>query len=1009
MATYVFDEFVFDDIRYALSRSGKPIKADTQVLEMLAYLLRNPGRLVTKEELIEEVWQGRVLGDNVISVCVAKLRKALGGASSSCVGNVYGRGYRFMRSVVRHEAPAPPAAATSTAPLAEVPQVSAAREAPLVGRNNILTRLESALLQAKQGRGSVCALLGEAGIGKTRLSEALETHAQRAGFAVSWGHCHRLGDVPALWPFLKLMRTWNLPLEAADEAAATSGGDPGDESWDDKSADSWRRTLLATTDAIEKRASAQPQLIMLEDVHWADAASLKLLSHLVSTVTQHKLLIVLTVRDTQLPEDGRRRRVLDHILGHRDCTRLALTRLSRADIDAYVQTLLGNLDARVAEVVFNKSQGNPFFMVELLRPFADGRTPRAEDLRLPEPALDIVRQLLEHTGDKSRDVLAAASVIGRGFDLGVLSQVTEEKPEQLLELLEPAMIGQVIVPQRDSHARFEFGHDLIREVLYQDLPSVMRMRLHARVGNALALRATTDASVSSAEVAHHLLAGLPSSDVNEALLSARSAAVAASRIGAYADASMLLRRALDALTLHPEAGRQAACELLFDLARFERAAGEPYAQHLEQAVALAREQGHRRVLVSAGQLVCGPPGTVSVEGAGDVLETALSALPEDAHSERAMLLSHLSWTPPHSWHKDKVEALLGQAEELSRTARPSAVRTMLRARLYYTSGPDNLERAHALCQTLENMEASRNARQRARWALEPQLAQLVSHLQQGDLNLARRAADAFGSAARELHHAELIWHYERMLVILRMNAGELGYAAAALKELKLRAEQLQLHARKTVEAVDFGELATQTIGLPKGQPGSATAWRPRPSDGPLTYAAKLRAMCQLGFVEEARAELAAFQLERLHNVPKSRDYLATLGHLAYACVETHSKRQAAAVYELLAPYPHLCVATLSLHAYGPVARSLGQLAGVLGDRERAAAHYETALADAERFGLLPQLALTRYQYAELLHKGAGAEATDRARRLLDDASALTQRLGMHALHAQTLQLAAAVG
>ena len=999
---YAFDEFVFDDVRYALTRAGTPIKADTQVLEMLAYLLRNPGRLVTKEELIDEVWQGRVLGDNVISVCVAKLRKALGGAGGTCVGNVYGRGYRFMRAVVRTDIEQPQPASKPAAPLP-----STQSEGPLVGRHHVLARLDSALAQAQNGRGSVCALLGEAGIGKTRLSEALELHAQRSGFAVSWAHCHRLGDVPALWPFLKLMRGWNVPLETTEEAASASGDQ--EEGWDEKSSDSWRRTLLVTTEAVEQRAATRPQLILLEDVHWADAASLKLLSHIVSSVPQHKLLIVLTVRDTQLPEDRRRRRVLDHILGHRDCTRIPLARLERSDIDAYVSTLLGTRNSDVAEAVYRKSQGNPFFMVELLRPFADGHSPRPEDLRLPEPALDIVRQSLEHVGMRGREVLAAASVIGRGFDLGILSQLLDDKPDQLLELLEPAMSGMLIVPQRDSHARFEFGHDLVREVLYQDLPSAARMRLHARVGQALSLRAATDVTVSSAEIAHHLLAGLPVSDVSEAMRCARAAAVSASRVGAHADASSLLRRALDALTLHPDASRQAACELLFDLARYERAAGEPFANHLEQAVALAREHGHRRVLVAAGQLVCGPPGTVSVEGAGDMLETALAALPEDAHSERASLLSHLSWTPPHSWHRSKVESLLGQAEAHSRSARPAAVRTTLRARLYYAGGPDDLTRAQALCETLERMEASRSTRQRARWALEPQVAQLVAQVQRGDLAQAMRAADAFGAAARELHHAELIWHYERMLVILRMNAGDFAYAGEALRKLKARAEQLQLHARKTVEAVDFGELISQTVGLPKGEPGSAASWRPRPNDGPLTYAAKLRALCQMGFIEEARAELAAFEVQRLRDVPHSRDYLAILGHMAVACVETGSTRHAQIVYELLAPYPQLCVATLSLHSYGPVSRTLGRLAGLLGEHERAAAHYERALLDAERYGLMPQLALTRYQFAQLLADTGQASQRERARKLLTDAQALSQKLGMQSLAAASLQLTAALG
>src|ERR1700759_111772 len=103
MAAFVFDDFVFDDVRYQLTRGGTVVKADTQVLELLSYLLKNPGRVVTKEELIDEIWQGRVLGDNVISVCVAKLRKALGGAGNRCIGNVYGRGYRFMRPVATRE------------------------------------------------------------------------------------------------------------------------------------------------------------------------------------------------------------------------------------------------------------------------------------------------------------------------------------------------------------------------------------------------------------------------------------------------------------------------------------------------------------------------------------------------------------------------------------------------------------------------------------------------------------------------------------------------------------------------------------------------------------------------------------------------------------------------------------------------------------------------------------------------------------------------------------------
>ena len=174
-------------------------------------------------------------------------------------------------------------------------------------------------------------------------------------------------------------------------------------------------------------------------------------------------------------------------------------------------------------------------------------------------------------------------------------------------------------------------------------------------------------------------------------------------------------------------------------------------------------------------------------------------------------------------------------------------------------------------------------------------------------------------------------------------------------------------------------------------------------------AAKLRALCQIGFAPEARAELAAFDAKRLRDIPRSREYLAVLGHMAFACVETGSKPHASVVYELLAPYPQLCIATISLHSYGPTSRTLGQLAGLLAEHGTAAAHFERSLVDAERFGLKPQLALTRYQYAQLLAETGKPSDIERARSLVDGAQSLAESMGMQPLTAQSQQLRAALG
>jgi tetratricopeptide (TPR) repeat protein len=502
-----------------------------------------------------------------------------------------------------------------------------------------------------------------------------------------------------------------------------------------------------------------------------------------------------------------------------------------------------------------------------------------------------------------------------------------------------------------------------------------------------------------------LLSALPAGDVTRAITSAREAARAATRIGAHSDACVLLRRAFEALQLRPEIDPHTACELLYDLARFERAAGEPaFAAHLDQAVALARRHGFADVLVGASQVASGPPGTVSIENANDILEAALHALPASERGQRAMLLAHLSWTPPHSWKKQRVEKLLEEAMALAETSGNASFGTVLRAQLYYSSGPDEHERALAIASQMERLVSSSGKRQRARWALEPEIARILVQLQRGDLTQAQRAIDSFSAAAHELHHAELIWHAERFAVILRMNRGDYAYARTRLTELKKRADQLQLHARKTVEFADWGELLRRTEERAPSPAAVLTSQiRPVPNDGPMTHAGKLRVMTLFGLLDDARTELNALPMQDLYDLPKSRDYLATLGHFAHVAIATGSQKPAAALYELLLPYPHLCMATVSLHVFGPVARTLGGLARILGQRRQAIAHFEMAVHDSERFGLLPELAQARYQYAQLLAEGDGGERKE-AREHSTRAREIAQQLGMKPLQTACEQL-----
>lgn len=1000
MAAYAFDEFVFDDIRYQLTFRGKAVKADTQVLELLAYLLKNPGRVIPKEELIDQIWQGRTLGDNVISVCVAKLRKVLGGPGNRCVGNVYGRGYRFMRTVTVAELP-PPSSTPSAAPPAPRPSSSAPESSSLfLGRSEVLGQLEALMERARDGRGGVCALLGEAGIGKTRVAEELEASVRALGVGAAWGHCHPFGDLPPLWPLLQVLRAWGVPLPAAP-AEATRGleedaeaGDGQSSSWGEQRTDAWHKTVVYMNEMVAKVCAVEPRLIILEDLHWADAATLRLLSHLVRQVAQLPLFILLTVRDTQLPKDESTRRSLDYVLGHRDCSRIKLERLSRQDVRDYSHAMLGTHDDGWGDAIFNKSAGNPFFMVELLRPVVDGRAHNANDLTLSGPVLDIVRQTLQGLGPECRSVLSASAVIGSGFDLGLLSVVTQHGPAALLELLEPAMTSDVIVPERDSHTRFRFGHDLIREALYEDLPNIQRARLHLKVAEGLEQRGLDDPARSMPEIAHHLLAALPAGEVPRAVSYAQRAAAAATHVGANLDACRLLRRALDALALQPSIDPKISCELLYHLATTERAAGEPeFSTHLEQAVNLARHHGLRHILVAAAQTVCGPPGAIASEGAAEILEAALAGLPDNAYTDRAMLLAHLSWTAPHTWDRTRVEQYLNEATQLADNAGTAAKRTTLRAQLYYAGGPDNLEEVQAICRRMENLVTPQQPRQRARWSLEPQIARIIVQLQHGNVDAAARETEVFGRAVHELQHAELGWHYDRMRAVQLMNVGKYEQAREELTALRLRAKQLNLHTRASLDRIDWSELLYQTSTLSMRSVEYVSELRPTLSQGPLTVAFKLQLLCRLGLVAEARTALDTISVERITNLPRSRDFIPTLGHIAFSCIETGHTQLAQAIYELLSPYPHLCIVALSMHCFGPVAQTLGRIAALLGEREAAISHFEMALADSERYGLHPQLARTRLHFAKLLSEGDSAERM-RARTLIEQCHTAATRMGM---------------
>ena len=988
---FEFDDFVLDESAYELRRGGSLLKVDPKIFDLLAYMVRRPGQLVTKNDLVKHVWQGRALSDTVLTGAISRLRKALGNAEAEeLVVSVYGRGYRFV-GAVRQRAPIP------GGPEAEsvLPQQTR-RVVPFVGRSGALRRIEAAMAQARMGRGRIVAIAGEPGIGKTHLAEVSAERAAEDGLPSAWGHCRALENGAPFWPFIQLLRgalrASSSPAARAEVESALASLMPegnGSATWVVDA--SGYRMFDGITRALQALTDDQPWLLVLDDLHWADADSLRFLAYVAPEIAHMRLVLLATLRNTEpLVEEGR----FAQVLGHRNCEHITLDRLRETDVAEYTALWLGQSESDVSRAVFDKSEGNPFFMVELLRPFWRSLPPRA-DLAVSGPALDIVRQRVRALSAETSGVLSAAAVVGRDFDLGLLGHVTERDPNALLDLLERPRDCKIVVESPDSPGHYAFGHDLMRSVLLEGLSAREDARLHLRVAEALERRYPVGDGPPRSEIVHHYLSAMPFGDISKAVDYARRSAIAATQVCAHADAAALLRRALAALDLGEDPHPRLRCDLLLGLAHCERLSADPrFSEHLNEAVALAREHGFGEVLAEAGRHMSFAPGFVALQNARETLEAADRFLPPDSDALRADVLAHLAWTAPHCWDAEQAGSIVARAEALARASNsPEALAFALSAKFHLASGPDTQDLARAIASQIHLLYAKKPQNIRAQWSAAGEFTRIVIALQHADKEAVDRSIAALGAAAHELKHAELEWHHQRASIVQRMNRGEFAGTKASLQELQDRAERLQLFSLPGVRAVDWGVLLRETEGS-AALVRRETAVVLLESDCPYKWARKVRSLVERGATDKARTALLDLSIEALARLPHDRDYLATLAHLAVASIATQSLGHAEALYSLLSPYPHFHAADLSMHCDGSVSHFLGTLERALGRTREATGHLEDALERNERAGFAPRAAHSAYELACTL-AGAGSFAgAKRARELFARAIESSHRMGM---------------
>jgi DNA-binding CsgD family transcriptional regulator len=527
----------------------------------------------------------------------------------------------------------------------------------LIGRETQLKTLDGLLDSALLKRGRVALIAGEAGIGKScfarevkagaegRAVRALEADCFEPDQSVPYGALFDLfeslfrstPDLAALFgSSASVLIKWIPILQSAlPDIAPASPIEPQQEK---------RRFFNALTDFFLRLAENRPLLIVVEDLHWSDDASLDFWLHLAHRIASHPILLLMTYRSDQIPR--KLGRFLSELNRERLATVVELNPLSREQVDAMLRAifdLLRPVRTEFLDAIYRLSDGNPFFIEEVLKSlissgeiyYDDGAWNRksVDELHIPRTVADAVQRRSDQLAEPARSALALASVLGRRFDFGLLQELSRMQEGELLVSIKELVQAQLVV--EESADQFAFRHALIREAIYATLLRRERKKYHLSIAQAIEKRQGELSAQSLGDLAvHYSTAG----EWEKALEYSRRAGRWAQSVYAQQEAIEYYTRAVDAarqLSVSPSADLRARGQAYETLGDFEKA----HADYLE-ACRIARETGDRRAewqsLIDLGFLWASRDYTKTLDYCRRALELA------QASGERGLLAHSLN-------------------------------------------------------------------------------------------------------------------------------------------------------------------------------------------------------------------------------------------------------------------------------------------------------------------------------------------------------------------------------
>ncbi len=866
------------------------------------------------------------------------------------------------------------------------------------------------------GGDRILALLeGEPGIGKTALAAGMANHARNDGGLVLYGRW----DEDFLAPFQAMREALGAYARACPRsilrADLRENGEEIARLFPEvgeridagvipagQAAEAERLRLFEAVGSwLEAIASRRPVMLVLDDLHWADRSSLLLLQHLVRTPRPARLLVLATFRGAAV-EQRELGDFLPALTRDANARRLSLTGLGKSDVIDLVGHVTGRkIDERavaLGEQLHDDTGGNPLFLREMVHLLTDSDALDADALKRvdpPDSVRDLVRWRVRQLPEAARDGLSAASVIGQEFELGVLAEASGVDEDSLAESLETTCRAGLVHEADLTGYRFAFSHAVVRRTLLDDLSGARRARLHWRVGEALESRRP---SASAAELAHHFCAAVTQDRAAKAISYARAAGDQAMDELAFEAAVSHFQKALDIQQAQRPEDGVLRCLLLLSLGDAHDKAGQylersaRFLEAAENARKLKRADLFTRAALGYGGVL--PAAAEADPQAEALLEDALHQLGDGDSRERAHLLGRLAHTlqlvPPRTRRVALAEEAVAIARRLGDPADLAAV---LIYQNWALDGPvDNADQL-AASEEIKRLGEEIGDKEIVLRALHLRSDALFEAGKVGDL---RSTVDELRSVAHALRYPEYTRIARSWDAVFAVIEGRFDDARVITDEVY---ETLKAMGHSQADLVRVGLVLPADLmeGTLIDQLPIYEALAEALPERLLFPSIVAWCSAEAGLYDRARKAMNQIARESVESLEQNFMWWGAMVGLMTAASLLGDREWAELLYRCASPFGDRNASLGSSTYLGSAAHHLGALAATLERWDEAEQHFETALEKQTEMGARAFLALTQQCYGNMLLDRGRSSDEERARSLIQQASATSAELGLVAV------------